>query len=80
MRIRTYCVEARSYHFDVLGRGNDPWSVDLVVEAVSFLLLGSFVCALVPSAEGPRGVCCASLATDSAALVALAQPEGLRHG
>jgi len=47
MRIRTYCVEARSYHFDVLGRGNDPWSVDLVVEAVSFLLLGSFVCALV---------------------------------
>jgi hypothetical protein len=47
MRIRTYRDEARSYHFDVLGGGNDPWSVDLVVEAVSFLLLGSFVCALV---------------------------------
>jgi hypothetical protein len=38
---------SRSRHFDLVGRGDDPWSVDLVVEAASFILLGGFVWALV---------------------------------
>ncbi len=47
MRIKTYRDKSRSRHFDLVGGGADPWSVDLVVEAASFMLLGGFVCALV---------------------------------
>jgi hypothetical protein len=47
MRFRTYRDNSRSRHFDLVGRGDDPWSVDLVVEAASFILLGGFVWALV---------------------------------
>lgn len=48
MRIKTYRDESRSRHFDLVGGGEDhPWSVDLVVEAFSFMLLGGFVFALV---------------------------------
>lgn len=48
MRIKTYRDESRSRHFDLVGGGEDhPWSVDLVVEAFSCILLGGFACALV---------------------------------
>jgi hypothetical protein len=46
MRLQTYRDECRSRHFDLVGRGDDPWSVDLAVEAFSFFLLSGFVCAL----------------------------------
>jgi hypothetical protein len=47
MQIKTYCDKSRSRHFDLVGGGEDPWSVDLVVEAFSCMLLGGFACALV---------------------------------
>ena len=47
MRIKTYRDESRSRHFDLVGEGEDPWSVDLVVEAISCMLLSGFACALV---------------------------------
>jgi hypothetical protein len=47
MRIRTYRDESRSRHFDLTGGGNDPWSVDLVLEAVSCVLLGGFAFAIL---------------------------------
>jgi hypothetical protein len=47
MRIKTYRDESRSRHFDLVGGGEDPWSVDLVVEAISCMLLSGFACALV---------------------------------
>jgi hypothetical protein len=46
MRIRTYQDTSHSRHVDLVGSGNDPWSVDLIVEAVSFVLLGGFGLAL----------------------------------
>jgi len=48
MRIKTYRDESRSRHFDLVWGGQDhPWSVDLVVEAFSCLLLGGFALALI---------------------------------
>jgi hypothetical protein len=47
MRIKTYRDESRSRHFDLVGEGEDPWSVDLVVQAFSCMLLGGFAFALV---------------------------------
>lgn len=47
MRIKTFRDESRSRHFDLVGGGEHPWSVDLVVEAFSFMLLGGFAFALV---------------------------------
>jgi hypothetical protein len=35
MRLQTYRDGSRSRQFDLVGGGNDPWSVDLVVEAAS---------------------------------------------
>jgi hypothetical protein len=46
MRLQTYRDRSRSRHFDLVGGGDDPWSVDLVVEAASFFLLAGLVCAL----------------------------------
>jgi len=46
MRIKTYRDESRSRHFDLVGGGEDPWSVDLVVEAISCMLLSGFAVAL----------------------------------
>jgi len=46
MRIQTYRDKCRSRHFDLVGRGDDPWSIDLVVEGVSFFLVSGFICAL----------------------------------
>jgi len=36
MRIQTYLDESHSRHFDLVGGGDNPWSIDLVVES-SFL-------------------------------------------
>ena len=47
MRLRTYRDETRSRHFDLIGGGGDPWSVDLVAIAASGILVLGFVCALV---------------------------------
>ncbi len=47
MRIKTFRDESRSRHFDLVGEGEDPWSVDLVVQAFSCMLLGGFAFALV---------------------------------
>jgi len=47
MRIKTYRDESRSRHFDLVGGGNDPWSVDLVVKAVSCVLVGGLALALL---------------------------------
>jgi len=47
MRFQTYPDESHSRHFDLVGGGDNPWSIDLVVEAVSCMLLGGFACAFV---------------------------------
>jgi hypothetical protein len=47
MRIQTYRDENHSRHFDLVDGSEDPWSVDLVVEAFSFMLLDGFAFALV---------------------------------
>jgi len=38
--------DSRSRHFDLVGGGKDPWSVDLVVETTSCILVAAFGCAL----------------------------------
>jgi hypothetical protein len=47
MRLRTYRDETRSRHFDLIGGGGHPWSVDLVVIVASAILVLGFACALV---------------------------------
>jgi hypothetical protein len=39
--------ESHSRHFDLVGGGKDPWSVDLVVEATSCILVAAFGCDLI---------------------------------
>jgi hypothetical protein len=47
MRLRTYRDETRSRHFDLIGEGGHPWSVDLVAIIASGILVLGFACALV---------------------------------
>jgi hypothetical protein len=47
MRLRTYRDDAGSRHFDLIGGGDHPWSVDLVVITAAGILVLGFVCALV---------------------------------
>jgi hypothetical protein len=47
MRFRTYLDEHHYRHFDLVGGGDNPWSIDLVLEAMSGILIGGFVWALV---------------------------------
>ncbi len=47
MRLRTYRDETRSRHFDLIGGGGHPWSVDLVAITTSGILVLGFACALV---------------------------------
>ncbi len=47
MRLRTYRDESHSRHFDLIGGGNHPWSIDLVSVAASVILVVGFACALV---------------------------------
>jgi hypothetical protein len=47
MHIRTYRDAAHSRHFDLIGEGPKPWSIDLVSASASTLLLAGFVSALL---------------------------------
>ena len=41
MRLHSYRDESHSRHFDLIGGGGHPWSIDLVtVTAASILMLG----------------------------------------
>jgi hypothetical protein len=45
---KAYLDESHSRRFDLaVGGGDNPWSIDLVVEAISCFLPGGFACALV---------------------------------
>jgi hypothetical protein len=47
MRLHTYRDESYSRHFDLIGGGDRPWSIDLVsVTACSILIVG-FASALI---------------------------------
>jgi hypothetical protein len=46
MHLHTYRDESRSRHFDLIGGGSHPWTIDLVVVAVSAVLVLGFACAL----------------------------------
>jgi hypothetical protein len=46
MRIRTYRDQTYARHFDLIGGGAVPWSVDLVSLTASTLLVMGFLCAL----------------------------------
>jgi hypothetical protein len=46
MRLQTYRDESRSRHFDLLGGGGHPWSIDLVTVTASGLLVVGFACAV----------------------------------
>jgi hypothetical protein len=47
MRLHTYRDKSRSRHFDLIGGGGHPWSIDLVSVAVSAMLMAGFACALI---------------------------------
>jgi hypothetical protein len=47
MRLQTYRDESRSRHFNLIGGGGHPWSIDLVAAMTSCILLVGFACALV---------------------------------
>jgi hypothetical protein len=47
MRLKTYRDQNCSWHCDLVGKGNDPWSVDLIVESMSCVLLGGFAYATI---------------------------------
>lgn len=47
MRLRTYRDDIGSRHFDLIGGGGHPWSVDLVTITAAGILVLGFVCALV---------------------------------
>jgi hypothetical protein len=46
MRLHTY-RESRCRHFDLIGGGSQPWTIDLVSVAASGILMAGFACALV---------------------------------
>lgn len=46
MRVRTYRDQAYARHFDLIGGGAEPWSVDLVSVAAAMLLVTGLVCAV----------------------------------
>jgi len=47
MHLHLYRDESRSMHFDLVGEGDHPWTIDLVVVTVAAILVMSFVGALV---------------------------------
>lgn len=47
MRLQTHRDESRSRHFDLLGGGGHPWSIDLVTVTASVVLVAGFACAFV---------------------------------
>jgi len=47
MRLQTYRDETRSRHFDLIGGGGHPWSIDLVAITAAGLLVTGFAWAVV---------------------------------
>ena len=47
MRLHSYRDESHSRHFDLIGGGGHPWSIDLVYVTASTILVVGFGCALV---------------------------------
>jgi hypothetical protein len=47
MRLHSYRDENHARHFDLIGAGIHPWSIDLVYVTVCGILVVGFVCALM---------------------------------
>jgi hypothetical protein len=47
MRLRTYRDQSCSQHFDLVGAGPQPWTIDLVSVMASAVLVVGFACALL---------------------------------
>src|SRR5258705_11387424 len=47
MRLHSYRDESHSRHFDLIGGGGHPWSIDLVSATASGILVVGFACALI---------------------------------
>jgi hypothetical protein len=47
MRLHSYRDESHSRHFDLIGGGGHPWSIDLVSVTASSVLVVGFACALM---------------------------------
>jgi len=47
MHLHLYRDESRSGHFDVVGEGDHPWTIDLVTVTVAAILVVGFAGALV---------------------------------
>jgi len=47
MRLHSYRDESHSRHFDLIGGGGHPWSIDLVSVTASGILVVGFACALM---------------------------------
>jgi hypothetical protein len=47
MRLHPYRDESHSRHFDLIGGGGHPWSIDLVSVTASGILMVGFACALI---------------------------------
>jgi hypothetical protein len=47
MRLHSYRDESHSTHFDLIGGGSRPWSIDLVSVAAAGMLVLGFACALI---------------------------------
>jgi hypothetical protein len=47
MRLHTYRDVSRARHFDLIGRGDQPWTIDLVAVTASAILVMGFGGALV---------------------------------
>jgi hypothetical protein len=46
MHLRIYRDESRSGHFDLVGEGDHPWTIDLVAVTAAAILLMGFAGAL----------------------------------
>ena len=58
MRLHSYRDESHSRHFDLIGGGSHPWSIDLVYVTASAILVVGFACALMAIGSAripPRG-------------------------
>ncbi len=47
MRLHSYRDDSHSRHFDLIGGGDHPWSIDLVCVVASAMLVLGFACALI---------------------------------
>ena len=47
MHLHLYRDESRSRHFDLVGEGDHPWTIDFVTVTAAAILVVGFACALV---------------------------------